>query len=201
MDVGRNRDMLRFLAVALLMTALLVAACDGGGDGDDEATPTPASSPTADEGGSPEPDQSPDASSPEPGATPTAGDPGDDGDPGPQVTERAGAPALEVDTVSSPITPGEQATVAVTTAPDEKCAVSVVRGNFQGSDYVGTAPPYEVMLQEGMEAKTSGADGAVSWSWQLPADTTPDTWKVTVFCGLTSGVASTAVADLVVEED
>jgi hypothetical protein len=190
--------MIRYLSVAVLAVALSIAvAC--GGNGGEEGSPTKSpSSPTPGGTKSPTPEASAGVSSPEPNVTATPGGTGES-TPGVQVTERPGGPSLSVESVSSPVAQGAKAAVSVKTDPKQLCALTIVRGGYQSPDYVGTAPTFEVMLAEGLAPVESDASGRASWSWQMKADATPDTWKVTVFCGL-GGVASSAVSEMKVVE-
>lgn len=74
---------------------------------------------------------------------------------------------LEIESVSSPITPGQDATLVARTIPRAKCSIMVLYKSGAST-------------AEGLEDKVAGADGKVSWTWKVGTRTTSGTWCVVV---------------------
>jgi hypothetical protein len=100
----------------------------------------------------------------------------------PLVTPVATAPptALKVTFVSlpDPAALGGVAHLTVQTSPGASCVIVVIwpSGNKSGAGGLGTNP-------------TAGADGLVSWDWNVALTTKPGTAKATVTCTLSGGSA------------
>lgn len=76
--------------------------------------------------------------------------------------------------LTTPISPGYTATVAVKTSPSAYCTIVVTY--LSGPSTAA-----------GLYPKTSDGSGAVSWSWIVGARTTPGSWPIDVSCGSASG--------------
>jgi len=183
--------MLRYLPLAVLAFALLISACGGGG-GDKPSPAGPASSPSPGAAADGSPEASPGSETPRADATPGA-------DETPQPTEGTTASPVTMESVTSSVARGEEASVVAKTAPDTPCAIVITRTVYQDPDYVGTAQKFEVMKLDGLEPAISDASGRVSWDWQLAADTAAADWGVAVICGL-GGATTSTTASLVVTE-
>lgn len=73
--------------------------------------------------------------------------------------------------------PGQSASVTVQTSPKAQCSITY---------YV---PSGRVSTAQGLENKTAGSNGRVSWSWKIGTNTKPGTGSVEVTC---NGVSASA---------
>ncbi len=80
--------------------------------------------------------------------------------------------------VTSPIQRGNVATANVQTAPGANCSIVVTY----------KSGPSEA---RGLDPKTAGSNGAVSWSWLVGGNTTPGPWPIKVTCSA-GGQSTTA---------
>ncbi|MEO8458823.1 MAG: hypothetical protein ABI559_13555 [Chloroflexota bacterium] len=92
------------------------------------------------------------------------------------VDTGSGASAATGDTkitsLTSPVSTGQNATVAVKTSPGASCSI------------VYTHPSGKTSTATGLDPKTAGADGTVSWTWLIATTTKPlGNGKVLVTCG------------------
>ena len=71
--------------------------------------------------------------------------------------------------LTSPIAKGANATLAVRVVSGTTCTPGVMYKSGPSK-------------ARGLEPKTAGSDGRVSWTWNVYDKTTPGTWKVTVDC-------------------
>jgi hypothetical protein len=76
---------------------------------------------------------------------------------------------IKLVSLSSPVSPGDDATIAVQTAPNASCLITV-RYKSGPSKASGLVP------------KTSDSKGNVSWTWRVGSRTTPGKWPITVTC-------------------
>lgn len=91
-----------------------------------------------------------------------------------------------VQTLTSPVAPGSNASLAVRTGQLAKCKVSVVYGSVSSTD-------------SGLLPKTADEFGSVSWSWTVGAEVPEGKYPVKVDCANAAGSKSAFVqADLVV---
>lgn len=74
---------------------------------------------------------------------------------------------LEIESVSSPINPGQYATLVARTIPRAKCSIIVLYKSGAST-------------AEGLEDILAGADGRVSWTWKVGTRTTSGTWRIVV---------------------
>jgi hypothetical protein len=89
-----------------------------------------------------------------------------------QATAQAAAAAtanLQIVSVTSPAPRNSNATAVVRTVPGAACSISVRYASG-------------VSRAAGLEAKTAGPTGTVSWTWQVGGDTTPGEWPISVSC-------------------
>lgn len=110
----------------------------------------------------------------EPVAAPTA----------PTITPRMPAPdakvGVSVQMITSPLTPGSNASITVRTNAAAKCTISVVYDNVASTD-------------SGLAPKVADDYGMVSWTWTVAEATPLGTWPVKVTCAnaKNSGVVAT----------
>lgn len=93
-------------------------------------------------------------------------------DPDPSPTTSAGSDgelAVEFTSVTSPVSPGSQATAVVATAPSAHCAITVTYRSGPSS-------------AQGLDDRTAGGDGAVSWTWNVGTRTSAGDWPIDVTC-------------------
>jgi competence protein ComEC len=76
---------------------------------------------------------------------------------------------LTILSVTSPVSKGSTATLTAQTAPGAACTITV---------YYKSGPS----KAQGLEPKTAGADGKVSWSWTVGARTSSGNWRIVVSC-------------------
>lgn len=74
---------------------------------------------------------------------------------------------IQIISLTSPIDPGAEATLTAKTVPGASCTITVYH----------KSGPSEA---QGLEPKTAGANGMVSWTWKVGASTTPGTWRIVV---------------------
>ncbi len=78
---------------------------------------------------------------------------------------------LEIISVTSPVSPGQFATLTAQTAPGANCSIEVI---------YKSGPSHAA----GLIPKVAGSDGSVSWTWKVGTRTTPGTWPITVTASL-----------------
>jgi hypothetical protein len=81
----------------------------------------------------------------------------------------AAAANLQIVSVTSPAPRNSSATVVVRTVPGAACDVTVRYASG-------------VSRAAGLEPKTAGPAGTVSWTWQVGGSTTPGEWPISVSC-------------------
>jgi len=93
---------------------------------------------------------------------------------------------LEVKLVSvtSPVSPGDDATITVQTAPGATCLITV-RYKSGPSKARGLSP------------KAADSQGRLSWTWRVGSRTSQGTWPITVTCN-SGGQQATLQASFVV---
>lgn len=74
-----------------------------------------------------------------------------------------------VQSIDSPVTPGQNVTLMVRTNTYAKCTISVVYDKTPSKD-------------SGLTTKTAGDDGMVSWTWTVDSTAPFGTWPVKVNC-------------------
>jgi competence protein ComEC len=85
------------------------------------------------------------------------------------VSPSTGSGALEIASVSSPVSQGANATLDAKTSPNASCAITV---------YYKSGPS----KASGLGPKTADAGGLVSWTWKVGARTTLGSWRIEVTC-------------------
>lgn len=80
-------------------------------------------------------------------------------------------PPIRVDDITSPVARGSEATLKIITRPGVRCELRVLL--FGPS----TLP------QEGLEGETADADGVCTWTWTVPDDVVPGTWRYRISAG------------------
>ena len=130
-------------------------------------TPTTAAAATASAAGSPKLNPKPTAK-PTPKATPK---------PTPKATL-----SLAFTSLTSPISPGSDATATSRTAPGAYCTITVEYASGP-SKAAGLGPT------------TTGSSGVASWTWKVGTRTTPGDWPVTIDCSK-NGLSRSVTRDL-----
>lgn len=90
-------------------------------------------------------------------------------------------PTIRVEEITSPVARGAEATLTIVTRPGVRCEVRVL---LYGP---ATVP------REGLESKTADADGVCSWTWRVPEDVVPGTWRYRISAGEGEGRATREV--------
>jgi hypothetical protein len=85
--------------------------------------------------------------------------------------------SIEIVDVTSPVCPGENATLQALTTPGAPCDIEV---------------HYKSGLSEasGLYTRTADSDGYVPWTWKVGTRTTPGSWKIVVSASYDSQTAS-----------
>ena len=77
--------------------------------------------------------------------------------------------AIVLISLTSPASPGQNATLVIRVDPGAVCDPGVIyRSGESGA--------------QGLDAKTAGANGQLSWTWRVGTNTAPGTWTVYVVC-------------------
>jgi micrococcal nuclease len=84
---------------------------------------------------------------------------------------------LEIVSVTSPVSPGANATLVAKTAPGAQCSITV---------YYKSGPS----TAQGLYSKTADSSGTVSWTWKVGTRTTPGSWRIVVNASLGDQTAS-----------
>lgn len=106
----------------------------------------------------------------------------------PIVAHKPTADAKEgaaIEALTSPVTPGSNASVSVRTQPTSKCSISVTYGKVASTD-------------SGLTPKIAGDFGDATWSWTVVPTTPVGTWPVKIVCTY-NGRSAVVVGDLVVQ--
>jgi hypothetical protein len=74
---------------------------------------------------------------------------------------------LEIVSVTSPVSPGQNATLVAKIAPGAACDITV---------YYKSGPS----TAQGLYPKTADNNGSVSWTWMVGTRTTPGSWRIVV---------------------
>jgi hypothetical protein len=80
-------------------------------------------------------------------------------------------PQITVDEITAPATRGQEATLAITTRPGVRCEVRVL--------LFGPA----TLPREGLEPTKADDEGHCSWTWKVPEDVVPGTWRYRIIVG------------------
>ncbi len=89
--------------------------------------------------------------------------------------------SLTITSITSPVRPGQTATLRATTQPSASCSITY------------TTPAGTVSEAQGLVPKTADSSGNVSWSWVIGTRTGPGTGTVRVTCA-----GQTATAQIVI---
>jgi hypothetical protein len=79
-------------------------------------------------------------------------------------------PSIQVDDITSPVKRGDEATLKIITRPGVRCELRVL--------IFGPALPLDALGE-----KTADADGVCAWTWRVPDDVTPGTWRYRISAG------------------
>lgn len=74
-----------------------------------------------------------------------------------------------VQTVTSPIAPGDNAMISIKTNPTSSCKISILYNNVAAVD-------------SGLSARKADNFGTVNWAWTVPKGTPYGSWPITVTC-------------------
>lgn len=80
-------------------------------------------------------------------------------------------PPIQVEEISSPVARGGEATLTIVTRPGVRCEVSPL---VFGPDS---------MPSEGLDVKQADGDGVCSWTWTVPEEVVPGTWRYRIVAG------------------
>jgi SH3-like domain-containing protein len=87
-------------------------------------------------------------------------------------------PSIQVEDITSPVARGGEATLTIITRPGVRCELRVL--------LFGPA----TLPREGLETKTADGDGVCSWTWTVPEDVVPGTWRYRISAGEGEGRAT-----------
>jgi hypothetical protein len=87
----------------------------------------------------------------------------------PKTLDKNVQESAAVQTVTSPIAPGENAMISVKTNPTSSCKISVMYNNVAAVD-------------SGLAARKADNFGTVNWAWTVPKSTPLGSWPITVTC-------------------
>jgi hypothetical protein len=90
-------------------------------------------------------------------------------------------PSIQIEEITSPAARGSEATLKIITRPGVRCELRVL---FYGP---ATLP------KDGLENKTANADGVCEWTWVVPDDVVPGTWRYRISAGEGEGRATREV--------
>jgi hypothetical protein len=90
-------------------------------------------------------------------------------------------PAIRVEDITSPVARGSEATLTIVTRPGVRCELRVL--------LYGPA----TLPHDGLENKTAGPDGVCSWTWLVPDDVVPGSWRYRISAGEGEGRATREV--------
>lgn len=102
-------------------------------------------------------------------------------DPAPNAPE-----GVSVQSLTSPVTRGDNASVTIKTNPGSWCTITVVYDKTASTD-------------SGLTGKTADDFGSASWTWTVDATAPLGKWPVTVTC-LRNKLSAVVVGDLVVQK-
>jgi len=80
-------------------------------------------------------------------------------------------PRIEIEEITSPVNRGDDAMLTITTRPGARCELRV--------QLYGPA----TLPREGLEVSHADADGHCSWTWKVPEDVVPGTWRYRIIVG------------------
>ena len=95
----------------------------------------------------------------------------------PGATPMLPPPSIQVDDITSPAARGSEATLKIITRPGVRCELRVL---LFGPSTLPT---------EGLKTITADGDGVCSWTWTVPEDVVPVTWRYRIFAGEGEGRA------------
>ncbi|MCC6178937.1 MAG: SH3 domain-containing protein [Chloroflexi bacterium] len=89
----------------------------------------------------------------------------------PGVTPTLPPPSIKIEEITSPAARGSEATLTIVTRPGTRCEVRLL---VFGPSALPT---------EGLGPKTADGDGVCSWTWTVPENIVPGTWRYRIFAG------------------
>jgi hypothetical protein len=94
--------------------------------------------------------------------------------------------SASIQSLTAPVTPGENAAVTIKTNPGSWCTITVIYNKVPSKD-------------SGLMGKTSDEYGSVTWSWTLDTSVPIGTWPVTITC-LRNTKTAVVVGNLIVQQ-
>lgn len=105
----------------------------------------------------------------------------------PQAQDPNAKVGVSVQSITSPVNPGANASIYIRTNPGATCKISVVYDKTASKD-------------SGLKDKVTDEYGTTNWTWTVESDVPLGKWPVTVTCGLDEKRYAVVVGDLVVEK-
>jgi hypothetical protein len=103
------------------------------------------------------------------------------------VTPAANVPeSASIQTLTSPIAPGDNASVTIKTNPTSVCTISVIYNTTASTD-------------SGLKDKTADEFGIITWSWTVDSKAPVGKWPVKVTCSREK-LSAVVIGDLVVSK-
>jgi hypothetical protein len=93
---------------------------------------------------------------------------------------------VSIQSITSPVAPGDNASIYIHTNRDSKCTITAVYNNIPSKD-------------AGLSPKTADEYGLASWSWTVESTVPVGKWPVTVTCVWNKKIA-VVVGDLIVKK-
>lgn len=90
-------------------------------------------------------------------------------------------PSIRVEDITSPVARGGEATLKIITRPGARCELRVL--------IYGPA----TLPSNGLESKAADAEGFCTWTWTVPEDVVPGTWRYRISAGEGEGRATREV--------
>ena len=98
-----------------------------------------------------------------------------------------------VQSITSPITPGSNASVTIRTTERAVCTIKVVRLDPYNKELARVA-------DSGLSDKTADEFGMVTWTWTMPENAVIATWKADMFCQRDSK-STRSVGEIIVQKN
>jgi len=93
---------------------------------------------------------------------------------------------VSIQSITSPVAPGDNASIYIHTNRDSKCTITAVYNNVPSKD-------------AGLSPKTADEYGLASWSWTVESTVPVGKWPVTVTCEWNKKIA-VVIGDLIVKK-
>lgn len=93
--------------------------------------------------------------------------------------------SASVQSLTSPVAPGENASIIIKTNPGSWCTISVMYNKIPSTD-------------SGLKGKTADEFGIATWAWTVEASRPTGKWPVTVTC-LRNKLSAVVIGDLIIK--